>query len=462
MPLKSGFVAEIEKLIGTGRLISDPDILATYSSDETSGFSALPDAVFKAESSEEISILLGVCNKYLIPVTPRGAGSGVTGGAIPVNGGIVLSMEKLNRIIEIDAENMVAVVEPGVITATLQNLVLEKGMMYPPDPASIEICSIGGNIAEGAGGPKAVKYGTTKDYVLGLEVILPDGSIINTGGKYVKNATGYNLAGLIVGSEGTLGIVTKAYLRLIAAPSFTKDILLPFEKLDDAVAAVSTILRNRIVPSVMEFMEKDAIDLVSRHLNQTIPHPEAGAHLLIQIDGDDEDKLMSEIETISSLVNVDVEKILFADTKQLREGLWKARRSIREAIEHFSPDFFAEDCVVPRASIAAYVRDVKFYLDSNNFKSVIFGHAGDGNLHVDILRYDMPKNIWDEIIDVVKKEIYHLAIKHGGTITGEHGIGFIRKKFLNLAFEQAQMDLIKRIKAAFDPNNILNPGKIFD
>ncbi len=243
-------------------------------------------------------ITLKICSEHKIPVTPRGAGTGVTGGALPVMKGVVLSLEKFNRILEIDRDNMVAVVEPGAITGDIQKAALEQGLMYPPDPASLETCSIGGNVAEGAGGPRAVKYGTTKDYVLGLEFVLPDGTLMQTGGKIVKNATGYNLAGILIGSEGTLAVITKIYLKLIPAPKVTLDVLLPFDSLEQAIDAVYAILSNRIIPATLEFMEQDVISLVSKHIQTTIPCVDAGAHLLIQIDGNTEDQVLADLQAI--------------------------------------------------------------------------------------------------------------------------------------------------------------------
>jgi len=404
---------------------------------------------------------LKICSRNKIPVIPRGGGSGVTGGAVPVSGGLILSLEKMNRIIEIDKENMIAVVEPGVITGDLQNEAQAEGLMYPPDPASLDICSIGGNVAEIAGGPKAVKYGTTKDYILGLEFVLPDGSIITTGGKYVKNAVGYNLIGIILGSEGTLAVITKIFLRLIPAPKFTLDLLIPFDSIKEAMNTVYKILINRIVPATIEFMEEDAIDLVAGYLNKKMPFPEAGAHLLVQIDGDSDEIISNFLEKIVRLLDIDQEKVITAESTVQREGLWKARKSIRDSIHSISPVFLAEDCVVPRSMITEFIIDLKEYFKKLNLRSVMFGHAGDGNVHVDVLKGDKDDDAWKKLVPEMKREIYKRAISMGGTITGEHGIGFTRKKYLNMALSEEEIELLKRIKKAFDPDSILNPGKIF-
>lgn len=457
----NNIAAILSNALGPKKILTDRDILDKYSRDETSDLEAFPDLVIRVECVHDVSTALKICSRHRIQVTPRGAGTGVTGGSVPVCGGAVLSLEKLNRIIEIDKDNMIAVVEPGAITGEIQNAVLAEGLMYPPDPASIETCSIGGNVAENAGGPKAVKYGTTSDYILGLEFVLADGSIINTGGKIVKNSTGYNLKGIILGSEGTLAIVTKIFLRLIPTPKTTKDMLIPFASLKSAMDAVSAILQNMIIPAAIEFMEEDALRLVSKHLNKNIPFSDAGAHLLIQVDGSSDEEVFSDIEKIAKSIDIDNEKIFVAETPSQRMRLWETRRSIREALRAESPVFFAEDTVVPRSKITWFLTDLKKYLKSINIRSVMFGHAGDGNIHIDILKYDMDYNKWKAMMPEIKKEIYKRAISCGGTITGEHGIGCLRKEFLCMASSNEAIELSKRIKSAFDPNMILNPGKIF-
>lgn len=452
---------QLEKMLGPGRVVNDPEILGKYASDETSDLCYPPDLLVRAECTDDVSAVLRVCNRLKVPVTPRGAGTGVTGGAVPVMGGVVLSLEKMNRILEIDSENMMAVVEPGVITRDLQQAAAAHGLMYPPDPASLESCSIGGNIAENAGGPRAVKYGTTKDYVAGLQMVLADGTIVNSGGKIVKNATGYNLCGIVLGSEGTLAVVTRIYLKLIAQPPASRDILIPFDSIKKAVEGVNAILLKKIVPAAIEFMEKDAIDLVNRYAEGGVPFPDAGAHLLIQVDGESDDAVYSMIGRISEAVSVDREKILVADSVSQSNRIWKARRSIRESITAQSPVFLAEDCVVPRAVIHLFLNALKTFFREKGLFSVIFGHAGDGNVHIDVLKQDMDYDRWQKMIPGLKREIYTRAIDLGGTITGEHGIGWLRREYLPMAQTNSEIRLQQRIKAAFDPNLILNPGKIF-
>ncbi len=443
------------------QVIIDRDIIEKYARDETSDLMHYPDIVIRARSAQDISSTVAICNHHKIPVTPRGAGTGVSGGSVPIYGGVVVSLELLNRIIEIDSDNMVAVVEPCVITGDIQKTALKYGLMYPPDPASLESCSIGGNVAENAGGPRAVKYGTTKDYVIGLECVLPDGSIISTGGKTVKNVTGYNLTGILLGSEGTLAVITKIFLRLIPLPAVTKDLLIPFVSIKNAIEAVQGILQNGVMPSVIEFMEHDAIQLVSSFLEGNIPFHNAGAHLFIQMDGDCEDSVYEGLQRISQTVGIDKDAIFVAESSTQKDRLWKARRSIREAITVQSPVFLAEDCVVPKASIPQFVTDLKKYFKTRQLRSMMFGHAGDGNIHIDVLKDTIPYDEWHKKLPGLKKEIYKRALSYGGTITGEHGIGYSKKDYLTMALSSQEIELHKRIKSAFDPNLILNPGKIF-
>ncbi len=459
--MKMNIINELIKHLGADKVTVDADILDKYSMDETSDLKGSADILVRAESAQDVSAVLKICGKFKIPVIPRGAGTGVTGGAVPMSGGVVLSLEKLDKIIEIDSANMVAVVEPGVITSEIDKAVKQYGLYYPPDPASLDICSIGGNVAENAGGARAVKYGTTKDYILGLEFVLPDGTIIQSGGKNIKNVTGYNIAGLLCASEGTLAVITKIFLRLIPAPAVVKDILIPFDTIDEAVNSVTKILSSNIMPVALEFMEKDAIELASKYLEKKFPYPEAGAHLLIQIDGPTDESVVSVMEKIVSCINADMDKISAAESDIQREIIWKARRSMRKAIESESTVFLAEDSVVPRSEIPAFLKEIKTKLIEWNLRSVMFGHAGDGNVHIDVLKGSMNNDEWKKIVPHIKGMIYKTAVSLGGTITGEHGIGFTRKDYLGIALTDGEIELMKRIKKAFDPDNILNPGKIF-
>ncbi|MGL4369487.1 MAG: FAD-binding oxidoreductase, partial [Spirochaetota bacterium] len=383
-----------------------------------------------------------------------------TGGSVAVNGGAVLSLERMNRILEIDADNCIATVEPCAKTGAIHREAAKHGLIYPPDPASLEDCSIGGNIAESSGGPRAVKYGTTKDYVLGLEFVTPEGILMHSGGKYVKNATGYNIAALLTGSEGTLAVITKIYLRLLPAPKESCDILASFDSLEKAAEAVFAITSSRIIPAAIEFMEENAIRLAARNAAAGIPFASAAAHLLIQLDGAAESEITAQKKALCAAVEPLGASLMTADTADQRAFLWSARRGIRPAIEKESPVFLAEDCVVPRSHIPAFVTEVKQYLTGRGLRSVIFGHAGDGNVHIDVLKYDIPYDAWKAILPELKTAMYKIAITHEGTISGEHGIGSVRKDYMSLAFTQDEIELMRRIKKAFDPKGLLNPGKM--
>ncbi|HEY1407011.1 MAG TPA: FAD-binding protein, partial [Spirochaetota bacterium] len=376
----------LAQAIGKDKIFVGEDIPAGYGSDRTSNLSGKLDILIIPDTVDDIARAMEICNRFEYPVTPRGAGTGVTGGAVPVCGGAVLSLEKLNRIIEIDEDNLTATVEPCVKTGDLQKQALLKGLLYPPDPASLEECSIGGNVAETAGGMRAVKYGTTKDYILGCEFVTAEGKVMRHGGKYVKNATGYNIPGILVGSEGTLAIITKLIMRLVPAPRETRDILFSFASLEKAAEGVTCIMRSRVVPTAIEFMEEDAIALVAKNNTVGIPLSDSRAHLLVQIDGNYPDELSRMEDTICSALKGIATSHLTATSDDERTRLWSARRGIRNAIEKESPIFLAEDCVVPRSEIPFFVAEVKKYLRAQNIRSVIFGHAGDGNVHIDVLR----------------------------------------------------------------------------
>jgi glycolate oxidase len=423
-----------------------------------------PQVVVKPRTANEISKLLILSNEHLIPVTPRGAGTGLTGGALPHLGGLVISMERFNSIVEIDERNLQVTTEPGVITEVLQNTVKEKGLFYPPDPASKGSCFIGGNISENSGGPKAVKYGVVKDYVLNLEIVLPTGEIIWTGSNVLKNATGYNLTQLIVGSEGTLGIVTKIVLRLIPHPKFDLLMLAPFNSVEKASEAVSAIFRAGITPSAMELMEIESIKLASKLCESTaIPITEGlEAHLIIEVDGNDLDVLMKDMEAIAEvLANFEVGELYFADDAQQKNELWKIRRKASEA-SVAAGYTIEEDTVVPRAELPRLIKGVRALAIDNGFKVVSYGHAGDGNLHIRINHPKYKKSYENEEIQSILTKIFELVKSLGGTISGEHGIGLIQKSFMPVMFDNVTMELMIGIKKVFDPNNILNAGKIFD
>lgn len=455
---------EIKSIVGASYFFTDEESFAKYGSDETEKLHYSPQVVVKPRTTEEISKLLILANQHLIPVTPRGAGTGLTGGALPHLGGLVISMERFNSILEIDERNLQVTTEPGVITEVLQNTVKEKSLFYPPDPASKGSCFIGGNISENSGGPKAVKYGVVKDYVLNLEIVLPTGEIIWTGSNVLKNATGYNLTQLIVGSEGTLGIVTKIVLRLIPHPKFDLLMLAPFNSVEKASEAVSAIFRAGITPSAMELMEIESIKLASKLCESTaIPITEGlEAHLIIEVDGNDLDVLMKDMEAIAEvLTNFEVGELYFADDAQQKNELWKIRRKASEA-SVAAGYTIEEDTVVPRAELPSLIKGVRALALDNGFKVVSYGHAGDGNLHIRINHPKYKKSYENEEIQTILTKIFELVKSLGGTISGEHGIGLIQKSFMPVVFDPITMDLMIGIKKLFDPNNILNAGKIFD
>jgi len=456
-------INEFYKLLDKKYVLVNESDKNKYAHDETEDLHFMPEVVLCPGTTEEISSILKLCNDNAIPVTPRGAGTGLSGGALPVFGGVSLSMERFNKIIYIDEKNQQVTVEPGVITQVLQETVADKKLFYPPDPASRGSCFIGGNVAENSGGPKAVKYGTVKDYVLNLEVVLPDGNIIYTGANVIKNATGYNLTQLIVGSEGTLGIITKIVLRLIPLPEHDLLILVPFKSAEDACAAVGVIFSTGIIPSALEFMERDAIDWTLKFVsNINIPVDDSTkAHLLIEVDGNDKAQLFRDIEKITSVLEqFNTGDILFAESAQQKADLWHLRRSVAEAVKSNSI-YKEEDTVVPRAHLPQLLNGVKSISNKYGFRSVCYGHAGDGNLHVNIIKGDMNEDHWNTKLPEGIREIFKLVVSLGGTISAEHGIGLVQKYYMPIAYSDIQLQLMKNIKGIFDPKGIMNPGKIF-
>ena len=445
------------------RMLLDKEQIAEYAHDETEDLQFYPAVVLKPINSQEISQTLEYCYNKGIPVTPSGARTGLSGGSLPVLGGVLLSCEKLNRIIEIDEKNHQVTTEPGVITQVLQDAVKEKGLFYPPDPASRGSCFIGGNIAENSGGPKAVKYGVTADYVLNLEIVLPNGNVIWTGANVLKNATGYNLTQLVVGSEGTLGFVTKIVVKLIPHPTNDLLMLVPFYNAEKACEAVAAIFRQGITPSGLEFMERDALIWTQNFTNDQSIHvaDNHAAHLLIEVDGFDSDVLMKECEQIINVLdNFETDEILFADSVAQKETLWSLRRKVGEAVKAQST-YKEEDTVVPRYALPLLLNKVKSVGDSYGFKSVCYGHAGDGNLHVNIIKGDLTDHQWEQELPKAIREIFTEVVRLGGTISGEHGIGLVQKPYMDIAFPKVTLDLMRSIKKVFDPKGILNPGKIF-
>ncbi len=455
-------VRQLETIVGEGRVLTDPDLIEPYTHDEVVGLRGLPEVVVRATSAAQVSAIMQFAQRERVPVTPRGAGYGLSGGAVALCGGIVLSLEKMSRILELDRKNLMITVEPGVLTGDIHRAVEAEGLFYPPDPASLDSCSIGGNVAENAGGPRAVKYGVTKDYVCGLEAVLPSGAIVRAGGKLVKNVTGYNLLQLLVGSEGTLAIVTEIVLRLLPLPKVQVDLLVPFADFQAAADTVADIIAHRILPTAIEFMERDSLRSTERFLGREAPFREAAAHLLVQLDGNTREAVDADCEVVSRLCTVHgADDALVAQDRATRDRLWEFRRKIIDALKRESPVNHMEDVVVPRAAIGALLAGMREIAREHVVRIVCFGHAGDGNVHVNVLKDEIAIERWRDIVPAVQEKIYRLSLSLGGTITGEHGIGATRVRFLPLALDAAQIELQRAIRDAFDPNHILNPGKIF-
>ena len=458
------YVNSFKNIVGDNYVFVDEESLNNYAHDETENLHFLPDVVIKPRSAKEISEIMIICNANKIPVTPRGAGTGLSGGALPHLGGVLLSMERMNSILEIDERNLQVTTEPGVITEVLQNAVKEKGLFYPPDPSSRGSCFIGGNIAENSGGPKAVKYGVVKDYVLNLEIVLPTGEIMWTGANVLKNSTGYNLTQLIVGSEGTLAIVTKIVLKLLPHPKYDLLMLVPFNSIEKAGEAVSAIFRAGFTPSAMELVEINALKIVSKFVDSAVVPvtDEMEAHLIIEVDGNHLDTLMGEMEAIAELLlQFECGDVFFADDAQQKAELWKLRRRVAEAVK-IDGYSIEEDTVVPRAELPALIRGVKALGMEYNFDVVCYGHAGDGNLHIRIKKPGSIFSLNNPDVIPALKALFTLVKSLGGTISGEHGIGLIQKPYMDIMFDEAGLQLMRGIKKVFDPNDILNSGKIFN
>jgi glycolate oxidase len=453
--LKQPVLNELKKILGPANLLTSPEELIVYSYDATQR-KALPWAVARPASADEISRILALANRERFPVVPRGAGTGMSGGSVPTRHGLVLSLERMNRILEISEEDFLAVAEPGVVTAELQAAVEAKGLFYPPDPASSRFCTLGGNVAECAGGLRAVKYGVTRDYVLGLEVVLPTGEVISTGARTHKSVAGYDLTKLMVGSEGTLGVVTKIIVKLLPLPESVRTIAAYFSSVADAARAATRILANRIVPRALELIDGAALRAVESYLKEDLSGG-ASAMLLVEVDGTPGSTAEESGRIAGILSRAGAIRVQRAESAEESERLWKARRSISPALYTIKPKKINEDIVVPRSRIADILRELDAIANRHGLLIVNFGHAGDGNIHTNILieDADLPR------AEAAVREIFEATLRLGGSITGEHGIGTAKAAYLPMEVGQDALAAMQRIKRALDPNDILNPGKIF-
>jgi glycolate oxidase len=455
-------ITRLRAVVTNGDVLLSEEDRQAYGQDETEDLVHPPEVVVRATSTAEVAAVVRLCAEHQVPITPIGGRTGLSGGALSVFGGVGLSLDRMNAIEQIDERNLQVTVQPGVITQVLQEAVAAKGLYYPPDPSSRGSCTIGGNLAENAGGPRAVKYGVTRDFVLNLEVVLPDGEVIWTGANTLKNATGYDLTRLLVGSEGTLGIITKAVLRLVPHPKATRLMLVPFSSAIKACEAVSATFRAGVTPSALEFMERDAIAWTMRFTDglpsQLSTAPEA--YLLIEVDGDHEDLLLRDCETILGVMEAHgCGEVLFAETTSEKDALWRMRRSVPVSVKAHSV-YKEEDTVVPRFELPRLLSGVKEIGARHGFTSVCYGHAGDGNLHVNIIKGDLSDAYWEHELPKAIREIFELTVSLGGTLSGEHGIGLVQRPYMDIAFNHRQLALMHAVKQAFDPLGIMNPGKV--
>ncbi len=455
--IPSAALIELARIVRPGQLITEPDELIKFASDGTK-LEYMPDAVAFPGDEEEVSEIFRLAEKEYFPIIPRGGGSGMSGGSLPVRGGLVMAMDRFNRILLIDPDNLMAKVEPGVITARFQEKVEKIGLFYPPDPASANVSTIGGNVAECAGGLRGLKYGVTRDYVMGLRVVLPNGEIIKTGGDTVKGVAGYDLTRLIIGSEGTLAVITSITLRLIPKPETKRTMTAFFREISRAGETVSEIIREGIVPVTLEFLDRLCIDCVREGMGIDIPG-EAGAMLLIEVDGDEtlvekESKKVREICVRSGAI-----KIQAASEKGEAERLWEARREVSPSLLKLRPSKVSEDVVVPRSRVPELVSFLGDLGERHGLPIPAFGHAGDGNIHVNIM---MDRDNPDEVKkgEIAVRDLFGKVLELGGTITGEHGIGITKAPYMEMEFSRPALELMSRVKKAFDPKGILNPGKM--
>jgi glycolate oxidase len=447
-------------LCGADCVFHGKQIHEDYSRDEMDGVRNYPDVVVEVTNTEQVASIMKYANSRRLPVTPRGQGTGLVGASVAINGGIMLSTVRLNRILELDEENLTLTVEPGVLLMEISKFVEEHDLFYPPDPGE-KSASIGGNINTNAGGMRAVKYGVTRDYVRGLEVVLPNGEIIQVGGKVVKNSSGYSLKDLIVGSEGTLGIVTKAILRLLPLPRKVISLLVPFDNLVTAIETVPLIIKSKYIPTAIEYMERPVILNAEEFLGKVFPDHSSDAYLLLTFDGNSKEEVEKIYEQVAHVcLEAGALDVLISDTDERQVSIWSARGAFLEAIKASTTEMDECDVVVPRNRVAEFVLFTKQVERELNIRIAGFGHAGDGNLHLYVLKDELADDVYRKRLEDAFERLYAKAHELGGLVSGEHGIGFAKKEYLAASVGPATMDLLRGIKAAFDPNGILNPGKV--
>ncbi|MGB8951168.1 MAG: FAD-binding oxidoreductase [Candidatus Aminicenantales bacterium] len=461
---------KIEAVVGKDNILVDPERMLDYGRDEFffPDSSRQPEIVVKPQNAEEVAALLKLAGSEKIPVTPRGGATGLCGGCVPWQGGIVLSLERMNRILEIDKDNQMAVVEAGVTLGVFEKSVEEAGFYFPPHPGD-ESAMIGGLIATNAGGSRAVKYGVIRNYIRGLEVVIPAGDIIRLGGKLIKGSTGYNLLHLMIGSEGTLGVVTQATIQVLIRPQMTRSLVIPFPGLEEAIETVPVLLRENVVPMALEFIGLDVIRLTEKYLDKKWPCSQGETHLLLILDASSEEEMdrLSQ-EVAERAMKKGALDVFIADTPKKQEQVLEIRSKIYEAIKSETVEIL--DICIPRAEIAAHVKRVREVSRKYDIWLPTFGHAADGNVHTHVMKarheggtmIPLPEEEWREKLDRVREELYKDCGERGGVISGEHGIGIVKKKYLSMCLDEKQVELMRGIKKVFDPNHILNPGKIFD
>jgi len=454
--VKGALIKKLEKVLGDEGITTRPEDLLCYSFDATQE-EYMPQVVAFPQNPQQVQEIMRLAWEGEIPVIPRGAGSGFTGGSLPVRGGMVVSTERLDRILEIDERNLAALVEPGVVTAKLQEAVEALGLFYPPDPASMDFSTIGGNVAENAGGPRAVKYGVTRDYVLGIEAVLPGGGMITTGRKVVKDVVGYDLTRLLVGSEGTLAFFTRILLRLLPLPPATGTLLALFSSREQAGEAVAAVIQSRILPTAMEFIDRGALEAVRKYAGIEVD-AQAQAVLLVEVDGE-EDLVSRLLERVAKVCEQAGGTTRVARDQVEAQELWQARRAISPSLVHVAPTKINEDIVVPRSQLPQALARMEALEEKYDLPIICFGHAGDGNIHVNVMTDRGDPERWRRAQEAVR-EVFAITVELGGTLSGEHGVGITKAPYLSMELSPQVMELFRGIKRAFDPKNLLNPGKM--